>query len=221
MKRHFAKRVKPKPTCFICQAPVKNGCRSYCDDCKRKIKEKFGILQRQVYANALKQVIEEYKNSRNIKIKLNRVTQPNIHNLPLVRREKTMNDYNSIRDALAIIVQQLREDEDYYRGWKANIATAFQDTMENAGYKFPDLHKLANQAAENFLDNLMKISPSHKDKKTQHSQIEELLRSACAIAERRGKNTDWSGFVESVKKVGLNGITARTYRVVHSEKKGD
>lgn len=63
---------------------------------------------------------------------------------------------NPIPDALAVIVKQLREDKGYYIAWQSNIAMAFQDAMTNAGYRFPDLHKLANQAADNFLDNLMR-----------------------------------------------------------------
>ncbi len=48
-------------------------------------------------------------------------------------------------------------------------------------------------------------------------QLEELLRSACAIAERRGEGTAWERFAASVHAAGLNGITARTYRVLPSD----
>ncbi len=47
--------------------------------------------------------------------------------------------------------------------------------------------------------------------------LEELLRSACAIAERQGSSTAWDRFVASVHAVGLNGVTARTYRVLPSD----
>lgn len=44
----------------------------------------------------------------------------------------------------------------------------------------------------------------------------ELLCSAYAIAERRGQNTRWPEFLESVRKClaehGRNGVTPRTYR---------
>lgn len=39
-----------------------------------------------------------------------------------------------------------------------------------------------------------------------------LLRSACCIAERQGKDTNWDGFIKSIHKLGLSGVTARTYR---------
>jgi hypothetical protein len=67
---------------------------------------------------------------------------------------------NPIPDALAIITKQLREDKEYYIAWQSNIAMAFQDAMTHAGYRFPDLHKLANEAADDFLDNLMKKAAS-------------------------------------------------------------
>jgi GH25 family lysozyme M1 (1,4-beta-N-acetylmuramidase) len=35
---------------------------------------------------------------------------------------------------------------------------AFQDSVTLAGYRFPELHKLANEAADNFLNNLTRKS---------------------------------------------------------------
>lgn len=48
-------------------------------------------------------------------------------------------------------------------------------------------------------------------------EMAELLRSACAIAERQGVGTAWKRFIESVYALGLNGVTARTYRVLPHE----
>lgn len=45
-------------------------------------------------------------------------------------------------------------------------------------------------------------------------ELEEMLRSACAIAERRGAGTAWDRFLASALALGVNGITARTYRVL-------
>lgn len=47
--------------------------------------------------------------------------------------------------------------------------------------------------------------------------LEELVRSACAIAERKGAGTAWERFVASAKSFGLSGITARTYRILPSD----
>lgn len=49
-------------------------------------------------------------------------------------------------------------------------------------------------------------------------QLEELLRSACAIAERRGHDTAWERFLASAADLGINGVTARTYRLLPGEK---
>src|SRR6185312_1909763 len=43
-------------------------------------------------------------------------------------------------------------------------------------------------------------------------ELEALLRSACAIADRKGADTAWERFGNSIRKVGLSGVTARTYR---------
>lgn len=47
--------------------------------------------------------------------------------------------------------------------------------------------------------------------------LEELVRSACAIAERKGAGTAWGRFVASARSFGLNGVTARTYRILPSD----
>lgn len=58
------------------------------------------------------------------------------------------------------------------------------------------------------------LSSSKTDRETE---LEELLRSACAIADRKGAATAWGRFAASIHAVGLNGITARTYRVLPSD----
>jgi hypothetical protein len=47
--------------------------------------------------------------------------------------------------------------------------------------------------------------------------LEDLLRSACAIADRKGEGTAWERFAASIHAVGLNGVTARTYRILPSD----
>lgn len=51
----------------------------------------------------------------------------------------------------------------------------------------------------------------------REKELEELLRSACSIADRKGAHTAWDRFAASIHKVGLNGVTARTYRVLPSD----
>lgn len=47
--------------------------------------------------------------------------------------------------------------------------------------------------------------------------LEMLVRSACAIAERKGEGTAWNRYLASARELGLNGITARTYRVLSGD----
>lgn len=48
--------------------------------------------------------------------------------------------------------------------------------------------------------------------RTRVTELEDLLRAACAIADRSGLDTDWDLFGASVRRLGLNGMTARVYR---------
>lgn len=67
-----------------------------------------------------------------------------------------MEKENPIPQALHVIVEALREHRDYYAGWQANIAMAFVNELESAGYRLPNVHKIANKAADNFLTQLMR-----------------------------------------------------------------
>ena len=57
------------------------------------------------------------------------------------------------------------------------------------------------------------------DNKEALKEAIELLCSAHEIASREGRDTNWSLFKESLRKLlaqyGRNGITPRTYRIVH------
>jgi hypothetical protein len=54
-------------------------------------------------------------------------------------------------------------------------------------------------------------------KASREIELEELLRSACNIAGRKGKDTAWDRFEKSLNEAGISGITARTYRVLPSD----
>ena len=62
------------------------------------------------------------------------------------------------KEAFDIVAKQLREDEGYYIAWQSNIAMAFYDTLSWAGYQFPEMHKLSNDAAKRFIDMLISKS---------------------------------------------------------------
>jgi len=59
-------------------------------------------------------------------------------------------------EAYDIIAKGLREDRGLYYSYQANLAMAFKDECSRMGYKFPDLHIIANEAAKNFLDMWIK-----------------------------------------------------------------
>ena len=48
-------------------------------------------------------------------------------------------------------------------------------------------------------------------------EMTSLLRSAICICERQGTATNWEGFATSIRKLGLSGVTARTYRQANTE----
>lgn len=57
------------------------------------------------------------------------------------------------KSPIADLVEALK-DVDYRRAWQANIAMAFYDAYRQ--YPNEDLHKVANIAADHFLDLLCK-----------------------------------------------------------------
>jgi len=64
----------------------------------------------------------------------------------------------------------------------------------------------------------LELSQVTNAKTARELKLEDLLRSACNIAERQGADTHWQRFIDSVNSIGLNGVTARTYKVLPSDK---
>lgn len=66
----------------------------------------------------------------------------------------------SIKKEVDILVNTLKGDPGYYYTWQANIAMAFKDeynrATENGKIVGIDLHSIANNAAKNFLDLLIR-----------------------------------------------------------------
>lgn len=63
----------------------------------------------------------------------------------------------------------------------------------------------------------LELSQVATAKTKREAELEDLLRSACAIAERNGKDTHWPRFLHSASQLGINGVTARTYRLLPGE----
>ncbi len=53
--------------------------------------------------------------------------------------------------AYDVWAKTLQEDAGLFLSYQSNIAMMFVDEVENKGYRFPDLHKIANAAAIKFL----------------------------------------------------------------------
>ena len=58
--------------------------------------------------------------------------------------------------AVETLSKALRENPSLYYAYQANIAMAFKNEMVRNGHDFPTLHDIANIAAKNFLDLLIK-----------------------------------------------------------------
>lgn len=66
---------------------------------------------------------------------------------------------SKLKEAVEILVEALRTDEDYRQAWKANIAMAFKDEyyredFQQSDQETEDVHTLANTSADNFLNQL-------------------------------------------------------------------
>jgi hypothetical protein len=62
-------------------------------------------------------------------------------------------------DALKLVKKHLKEDSELYHTYKANIAMAFKDQYDHNEKKYKnrqDIHMIANVAASNFLNLLIK-----------------------------------------------------------------
>jgi hypothetical protein len=59
------------------------------------------------------------------------------------------------KDAVNKISKELKTDLGYYFSWQSNIAMSFLDELSRAGYKLPNQHEIANNAAKNFLNLLI------------------------------------------------------------------
>jgi hypothetical protein len=57
--------------------------------------------------------------------------------------------------SIEILVKALKEDEDYYRAWQANIAVCMSDVF-NQTKNYDSLHDITNTGAKRFLDLLIR-----------------------------------------------------------------
>ena len=79
-----------------------------------------------------------------------------------------------IKNEIDVLRKTLKEDPDYYYTWQANIAMQFKDLIKYpfkiqgneeervCTYKIGEIHEIANQAAKNFLNLLIKDTEDDK-----------------------------------------------------------
>lgn len=65
---------------------------------------------------------------------------------------------NELKVGVKRLRRALKEDPEYYYSWQSNIAMAFKDRFEkeNIHFDFNIIHEVANDAAKNFLNQLIK-----------------------------------------------------------------
>ena len=63
----------------------------------------------------------------------------------------------------------------------------------------------------------LELSQVATAKTARELELEDLLTSARAIAERKGDDVAWERFSERLRKAGIGSVTARTFRVLPSD----
>lgn len=63
-------------------------------------------------------------------------------------------------------------------------------------------------------DHQLKEARLTKQELERIAEMEHLLSSARCIAQRQGARTNWERFDESIAKLGISPITARTYKTL-------
>jgi hypothetical protein len=63
----------------------------------------------------------------------------------------------------------------------------------------------------------LELSQIATAKTARELELEDLLTSARAIAERKGEDVAWERFSERLQKAGIGSVTARTFRVLPSD----
>lgn len=63
----------------------------------------------------------------------------------------------------------------------------------------------------------LELSQFATAKTARELELEDLLISANAIAQRRGKDTAWARFSHRLADAGIGAVTPRTFRVLPSD----
>lgn len=63
----------------------------------------------------------------------------------------------------------------------------------------------------------LELSQFATAKSKRELQLEDLLRSAKAIAERNGENTHWMRFSEAIESAGIFSLNANSFKVLPND----
>jgi uncharacterized protein YukE len=99
--------------------------------------------------------------------------------------ERSGEDVGVLSTAVSALISGLSEDKSegsYYYSWQANIAMAFKDEYERFNPNMRDgnreiLHRIANNAAKNFLDLLIKSTKAPNVQVSDTSEVESELQT--------------------------------------------
>lgn len=67
----------------------------------------------------------------------------------------------------------------------------------------------------------LELSQVTQAKTPRELHLEDLLRSAHAIAVRKGENTAWERFAKQISDAGIGAITPKTFRVPPGDEDND
>jgi hypothetical protein len=67
----------------------------------------------------------------------------------------------------------------------------------------------------------LELSQVTTAKTKREIELEALLSSARCIAQRKGEETHWERFDDSIAKFNISSITARTYKILPSDNEND
>lgn len=75
-----------------------------------------------------------------------------------------------------------------------------------------------NMELETINKLFLELSQFATAKTKRELELEDLLTSARCIAEREGKETHWKRFDARIESFGIGSITAKTFRILPSDK---
>lgn len=63
----------------------------------------------------------------------------------------------------------------------------------------------------------LELSQVATAKTEREIELEDVLRSARAICQRRGDETAWERFDERIARLGIGSVTAKTFKILPSD----